>query len=650
MTLLRQLMLVILLIYIVLFSANFVLTILDSRQYVEAQLTSHAQDTATSLAVSMTNALADNDQANLDLLANAVFDRGYYQRMTLLDLDHKILLQRENPVLIDDVPAWFIELIDLPYPSGSAEIIQGWNQLGVLTVVSNPGHAYRDLWRISVDYFYLFCFILVLSYGLIGMALKYLMAPLREVERQANEICERRFPVVDKIPKTRELRHVVEAMNRMSVKVREMFQRQVQLTEDLRKEARTDLVTGLINRNEFTAQTNSLLNAETGSGSMALMLLQVRNFNTFNSNEGRSGGDLLLSQIAERLSHAFQSHQGVLVARYSGADFAVLVPDTTLEHARVMLETGYRSVASLALFTDEMYLDALHAGMVFHPSPADLSTLLTEADTALRSAQAGGKNATHFLVHGDSSNPLTEVIRQGNEWKRTLDDVITNRSFLFHYQPVLQLPDRRLIAQEIFVRIRLDGEIVNAGLFMPMAERFDLLVPLDRLIIESALQQIDEGSPAYVLNLSTRSLQDPDFCAWLISQFPTYQSVAHKVIFELQEHAVHLAYDAVRNLVENANVFGFRISIDHFGSGATAFSYLQSLDVHYIKIDRSFVSGISDNHDNQFFVQSVAQIAHTRDMQLLAEGVEEQAELDTLIRLGVDGAMGYLLGRPGPDV
>ncbi|MFT6751429.1 MAG: hypothetical protein ACJA2O_001612, partial [Candidatus Azotimanducaceae bacterium] len=180
---------------------------------------SHSQDTATALGLSMTTAVAEQDEANLEVLANAVFDRGYYQEIKLKDLDGKILVSRINPKQIDDVPIWFTELIKLPSPQGTSEIMNGWSFLGTLTVTSHPGHAYRDLWRISVNHFYLFCFIIILSYGVIGIVLKIILHPLKQVENQANEICERKFPVLDKIPKTKELKKIVQAMNRMSEKV-----------------------------------------------------------------------------------------------------------------------------------------------------------------------------------------------------------------------------------------------------------------------------------------------------------------------------------------------------------------------------------------------------------------------------------------------
>ena len=124
-----------------------------------------------------------------------------------------------------------------------------------------------------------------------------------------------------------------------------------------------------------------------------------------------------------------------------------------------------------------------------------------------------------------------------------------------------------------------------------------------------------------------KTLLDILFRSWFYQQLTLHRHNASRVIFELQEHAVHLAYDDVRLLVQAGNSLGYQFSVDHFGSGATSFAYLQSLDV-----------------------RSVAQIAHARDMWLIAEGVEREEELEILRSLGTDAAMGYLLGRPGPDI
>ncbi|MFT4800019.1 MAG: diguanylate cyclase (GGDEF)-like protein [Candidatus Azotimanducaceae bacterium] len=652
MTLLRQLMMVVLLIFVLLFSANFVLTVLGSREYLEEQMRVHAEDAATSLGLSMTTALAQQDNTSLELLTSAVFDRGYYSNISLVDIEGTLLVSRSNPIETDDVPIWFTELINLPTPAGSSEITRGWTRLGKLTVVAHPGNAYRDLWRMTLEFLYLFSFMVILSYGILGLMVSLVMRPLRAVEAQADDICERKFAVQDSIPKTRELRRVVEAMNRMSLKIKTMFESQLQLTESLRIEARTDPITALINRREFDALVTGELVSESGPGSNVLMLLQIRNFATINQTLGHIKADALLKQIGERLKNALATRNEAIICRSSGAEFAIFIPRINLELVRRSLENAFQQVASLQQLTDSGYLDVIHMGAVFTKDSIAYSQLLTDADTALRNAQAKGTNGTYFLIHGDSENPVADLVKQAGEWHATLLDVIHKQQFLFHYQPLYQLNadgKQSLMANEIFVRIELDGDVINAGVFMPMAERFGLLVELDQLIIERALNETQLDAPPVVINLSTYSLQQDQFRSWLYQQLTVQRSKSHQVIFELQEHAVHLAYNDVRSLVQAGNSLGYRFSVDHFASSATSFAYLESLDVHFIKIDRSFVANLDQQTDNQFFVRSVAQIAHARDMWLIAEGVEREEELQILRELGVDAAMGYLLGRPGPN-
>ena len=653
MTLLREIMMVVVLIFVALFSANFILTVLESRNYLETQMQAHAQDTATSLGLSMTTASGEADNANLELLASAVFDRGYYSKITLTSINGEVLVTRENAIQIDDVPSWFVNLLNLPSPEGKSEITQGWVRLGELSVRSHPGNAYRDLWRLTVNFGYLFAAIVILSYGILGVVISIVMRPLRAVENQANDICERQFAIVDHIPRTRELRRVVEAMNRMSTKLKSMFESQVALTEKLRFEAKTDAVTGLNNKQEFDSLVSAILQSEAGAGSNLLMLLQIKDFARINESLGFADADELLAQVATRLTDALTNREDAILCRRGGADFAVFIPGINLERARVSLEQSFQAVASLQTFTDSEFTDHVHMCGVFAEETTEISKLFIDADAGLRNAQASGSNGTEFLIHGDRENAITELVQQASEWRNTLLEVMEQESFLFHYQPIFELGSgsaQTFMANEIFVRIELEGEVVTAGTFMPMAERFGLLVRLDQLILKRAIEALTGDGGVIVLNLSTYSLQNSEFLFWFKSLLSEHSSLSSKVVFELQEHAVHLAYDDVKDLIDHGNGLGYRFSVDHFGTSSTSFAYLQSIDLTYIKIDRSFVDQIDNNVDNQFFVQSVVQIAHARDMQVIAEGVERIEELEMLRSLGVDSAMGYLLGRPGPEI
>ncbi|MDB9879346.1 EAL domain-containing protein [Pseudomonadales bacterium] len=651
MTLLRQLMLVLSLLFVMLFSAIFVLALFDARESLERQLASHAQDTATALGVAIATAVDEADAATVEGLVNAVFDRGFYAKISLVDLDQTILFSKTNPLRIDGVPPWFVGLADLPSPAAATEVTKGWRVLGTLTVVSNPAQAYRDLWRVTQHYSYLLAFMMVLTYLLIGAVLKVLLRPLLLIEQQIAQIGGQDFVMLDEMPRTHEFKRLAEAINLMALKLRALFQQQLQLMDSLRREANADALTGLMNRKAFNAQVESQLGAY--SMACALMLVQIKQFNQFNNTLGRQAADDFLCQVAQCLLMVVQHCEGAIVARYNGADFAVFLPQASLEDSRRVLQQSFSSVNALAPLVQGDHQDTVQIGMVYDTHPQSLSNLLTESDTALRHAQSTGRASTELLIYDDQTDLQNDTIKSASEWQATLARTIDSHQILFHYQPVLNLRTSQRLAYAVFVRIVLDGRAVNAGEFMPAAERFDLLPSMDKLIITTAFAEIDlrgPQAPDMIINLSTGSLQDASFMAWLMAYLPQHPKLAPKVIFELQEAAVRVAFEPTKNLVNLGNGLGYRFAVGHFGAGTTNFAYLHSLNVHFIKIDRRFVSAIASQPDHQFFVESVVNIAHSRKMLVIAEGVESAAEASTLKQLGVDAAMGYWFARPAPGM
>ncbi|MCV6628183.1 MAG: hypothetical protein OIF38_18970, partial [Cellvibrionaceae bacterium] len=257
MTLFRQLIIAISLLMCVLLAVNLVISVMNARLYFHEQMQNHAEDTATSLALTLSRPAAQADDAQVRSLVDVIFDRGYYRAITFRkssDPKGKAAIKRDLPIAIEGVPEWFIGLIDLPEPVGQAEVVTGWRILGDVVVVGNPGYAYRDLWRVCVQYIYIFLITALVCYVLVGLGLRYLLRPLDKVEAQAEAICRREFPVQKDLPNTIELRRVVTAMNRMVQKVQSMFQEQVGLTESLYKQAHLDPVTQLSNRRDFDAR------------------------------------------------------------------------------------------------------------------------------------------------------------------------------------------------------------------------------------------------------------------------------------------------------------------------------------------------------------------------------------------------------------
>ena len=276
MTLYRQLIIAVLGVLVLLYFGNLFVSFNNSKSLVAQQMQTHAQDAATSLAMSMTQATEGKDIATLNTMLNAVSDSGYYKQIYFVDMNGDTVLKREFPVLVEGVPQWFVNVMKLPDYEGSAEVASGWVILGKLVVVSHPGQAYQNLWRAMLMHLAWFSLIGVGSCIAAFFAVGVVLAPLREVESQANAICEQQFVQQSTLPKTRELSVVVQAMNRLSSRLEGLFHSQSDLISDLRNQSHTDIVTGLSNRTDFDARLNAFTSAETGTHRHAAVSVAYR--------------------------------------------------------------------------------------------------------------------------------------------------------------------------------------------------------------------------------------------------------------------------------------------------------------------------------------------------------------------------------------
>lgn len=630
------------------YAVSFLVSVVNTREFLTAQLQAHAQDAATSLGMTLVEPLSQNDLVLAETLVNAMFDSGYYRRISVTRPDGGPLVVREVPVRVESVPAWFIRWLPLDAPEARSEVNTGWRIAATVQVRSHPGYAYLDLWRTSQQLFAGFGLALLVSLGVLALILRAVQRPLRAVERQAEAICEREFPVLKERPWIRELRRVVAAMNRMSLKLQQILADQAELTEKLRDQANRDPVTGLTNRRHFDARLQTALERDAEGASVAVFLYQLEGFKAYNDTHGYSAGDRLLQAVAHKLCEVVGEDDRRVVARLGGADFGILVQDISRQEAEALAE---RLVRTLETLYGEGLVNASqigHLGVAFHPGgPATVpaATLLSEADMALRAAQSAGPN-TWRLYHG---LPPASVHGAG-EWLEILRAALAERRIRLYCQPVLRYPDRRPLHREILARlVDAEGNLVPAGVFMPMAQRHGLGGEVDRLIVETVTGQLDpEAGSGVAVNLSPASLMDGEFRSWLCAHLEARPAWRGRLWFEAPEYGVVANLEPARRSLEALRSAGAGVGLDHFGAGFTSFGYLRSLKLDYLKVDGGFVRGIASQPDNRFFIQSLADIAHGLEMQLIAEAVEDEAEWEALTALHLDGAQGYFLGRPSP--
>jgi len=437
-------------------------------------------------------------------------------------------------------------------------------------------------------------------------------------------------------------------MNDMADTLGKLFSEQLAQIETLREQALHDALTGLNNREGFDRRLKAELESQESIKQGSLLLLKLQDFGAINQQHGRALGDALLRLVTVEFKELVSRYEGSFAARRSGADFSLFFPSVTDE---AMDELAGQLLAKLRGTQKMKQLlrdDLIHIGVAGVKEDDDTRSLLSKADMALSQAQSRGVSSWQRFANLSSAEALQEV-RQASEWLSIIQQVIQDKSIELHVQPVIDLQGKDIIHHQILVRIRVADRLVVAGVFLPMATRFGLMVQLDRLIVENiftALSRRESGESRFSMSLSEAALSDKVFMEWFESKLANFRRVSQQLMIEVSEHVVNANEPALKALCTLASKYGAKVAIERFGGSSVPFSYLQRIAINAIKVDHSFVRDLDSNPENQLFLRSAIQLAHSQSIQVIAVGVESEAELASLTQLGMDAAMGYHLGRP----
>ncbi len=644
MTLFKQIIIIISVIFITLFVSTFVASNRNFRDYLNEQLASHAQDAATSLGIALSAEIGDGDIASLEVYTNAMFDSGYYKKILITDIDDKVLFEKSHELDVDNIPSWFVNILPLNAPTQEALVENGWQTIGTISIQSASDLAYNKLWQNTINTLQIYLSLLILILLITAWALERLLQPLVAIRNQANAICNREFPIVDIKPKTIEFLLVVTALNKMSAKLKNIFSEQAQLTEDLQKKAFQDELTGLPNRSIFIKQLKYFCEVKNNGG--YLIIMQLNDLVQINKDYGHIKANELLKQLAQLLNTSSESHAHSLVARLSGSEFALLLKSISPEQLKHLAEIFHQQLSQIAQQLELADEDIAHIGIVSNHSEQTMSEILSEADLALRLAQQKGINAYHIA---DKKQNSIASSKGSDEWHNIIMQAIENNHFQLYFQKTIDKQNNTAF-QEIMLRLNYEENIVSAGIFIPMAEHLDITRFIDRWVIEHIIQHIHSNpNTHYCINLSRDTLTDPSFPVWLkeqISQLSTFQQ-SHLVI-ETPEYNVIKAIAEYKNMLAIMEPFTCQFSIDHFGIGFASMSYLQDIKIDYIKVHGSYASNIQDNNDIINYMRQIISTAHNLDIKVIAEGIEKENDLSILKDMNLDYYQGYHIGRPEP--
>ncbi|MFD1215272.1 MULTISPECIES: EAL domain-containing protein [Microbulbifer] len=423
-----------------------------------------------------------------------------------------------------------------------------------------------------------------------------------------------------------------------------------QLIKQLTYKANHDDLTHLPNRDAFKRELYNAVDSVKGSdGVHALAYIDLDRFKVINDSAGHQAGDALLKNVAKLLRDHLRPSD--CVARLGGDEFGLLLKECDKEQARLRCEQLVRKIGALRFpWHNRLFDVGASVGLTeIHRRNNRVVELMSQADVACYSAKHAGRGAV-MLYEVDSS----EAAAQHREiyMASTIREALEQNRLRLYAQPIAVAGNLAQVSHyEILVRMVDErGNMIMPGAFIPAAERYGLMLLLDRWVAKELLERRSERIAAsglsFALNISADALGDKAFQQELVDSLKESTLPAEHLGIEITETAMINQMESASQFVSDLRSMGCKVALDDFGNGLSSFGYLKQFAIDYVKIDGSFVREVESNFVDLMIVESINQVAHRLRAQTIAEFVEDAATAERLRTIGVDLVQGYYIGRP----
>ena len=447
-------------------------------------------------------------------------------------------------------------------------------------------------------------------------------------------------------------KEIVAITNALNVTINAIKERD----ETLRRLAEHDPLTGLVNRTYFSRELElESQHSGRGAASSAVLYIDLDLFKYVNDALGHGAGDRVLVQVSEYLRGRLRDDD--VLARLGGDEFAILARNA-----------GKQGAIELAKSINRMMQDFhfIESGQVFNiycsigitmldSNRFTMEEILSQADMACYQAKSSGRNC--YAMH-EVAEHVKEKMVSDMGWSKWIREAIRDNRFKLVYQPIVPLNSKRSGEMyEALLRMEdRDGKLIPPAVFLPIAERFGLLVQIDYWVVRNALKALAEHRASgrditMAINLSGQAFEDGDTLHEVIKDnLKKYKVPGSAVVFEMTEQVAVRHMNKARDAMNHLGKLGCRFSLDDFGAGFSSFGYLKHLPVSFIKIDGFFIEEMAHDPVDQTMVQAMVQIAKSLGKETVAEYVQNEETIRLLAKYGVDYIQGYYFGGPSDDL
>jgi diguanylate cyclase (GGDEF)-like protein len=419
--------------------------------------------------------------------------------------------------------------------------------------------------------------------------------------------------------------------------------------EELTTLANYDGLTKLPNRNMIFNQIDGLIaNKDTQSSSFSLVFIDLDGFKKINDSSGHYSGDLMLKQVASKLKRIL--HKEDVLGRLGGDEFALIIHrDISKEEILEYLEGFRAELLDVFMIENASFRISASFGVSIFPNNGTNATdLLKSADTAMYNAKECGKNCIKFF----DEEMKVEILKRLDLEEESMLSIDNNELFLV-FQPQYSSFSKKLKGVEVLLRWNsLKLGFISPAEFIPIVEETGFIITMGKWVLEECCKKIKYFRNEYdsdllvSINISAIQIMEPTFLSMVKKTLLDFDIDGKNLEFEITESVFISSIDYVIDIFKELKEMGIRIALDDFGTGYSSLSYIQLLPIDVLKIDKSFIDDIENNERKKSLVGSIISLVHNLNISVVAEGVENEAQLNILKEQNCDYIQGFFWGKP----
>jgi diguanylate cyclase (GGDEF)-like protein len=598
------------------------------QEFIENQVYSTSQDALYSLGLSLSKVEDATLKQDSELMINAIFDSGYYEYIEFIATDTTPIYKVSLPVVVKDVPSWFITLVPLHLQEARGEVNDGWKIRGELHVKGHAGYAYYELYKSFKKLIVTFLIISVVAFSILIFIINTLLYSLTKIREQANGINEHKFIIEKDGTFVSEFDLLIKAMNRMVHKVEGIFKSEVETFEQYQNILYKDEETLLPNKKYFMLKLQEILDDESRNiGYIAI--ISIGGLKKIKEEEGYLRYKESLWRFIETIPEALREEN--LLARISEHEIAVLFSTHNIKKIEEYFSTlqDALSISTTKQIKTEEKLLCFSIGVAPYFENDKLSEALSRVDYSLSRSKINGCNIIDIYDAKERKNELVTLGK--NSWKEKFEKIFDEDRVRVVMQSVKEREE--VYHKEALLRVREDdGSLQTAGYYLPMANALGLVARFDKSVIDNVIGRVESFKEPVALNISREFILQSVYFLELRSTLAklrvTYPAKLH---FESPESEILQDLDTYIEFSDMVHAHNQKFGIDRF-SGINNLSYIENLRPDYIKINVNFV--LESLESNQAILKTLDILSQTMGIELIITAVQESDQLQKLKEVG----------------